>query len=206
MQSVLDINSETAKTACFTRIIELDPETGKTKTYAYPVDVSAYNSPKDCKIGDIYAIDDTTVLVIEQGALADKTMSNIIYKVDLTSATDITDIKYGDKYLEYAKSAKELDINFAKKEKMIDLRAIGWTAEKAEGLCMTDENTIAVINDNDFGITTKVTDKDNDTAITNYIYDSNSKAYTLNGKRADPTITIDKNAESAQLWLFKKNM
>lgn len=206
MQSVLDVNGETSKTACFTRIVELDPKTGKTKTYAYPVDVSAYNSPKDCKIGDIYAIDDNTVLVIEQGKLADKTMRNIIYKVDLTNATDITDVKYNGQHLEYAKSAEELNISFAQKEKMIDLRAMGWTAEKAEGLCMTDENTIAVINDNDFGITTKVIDKDNDTAITNYIYDSNIKAYELNGKRADPTITIDKNTESAQLWLFKKNM
>ena len=157
-----------------------------------------YNSPKDCKIGDIYAIDDNTVLVIEQGKLADKTMRNIIYKVDLTNATDITDVKYNGQHLEYAKSAEELNISFAQKEKMIDLRAMGWTAEKAEGLCM--------INDNDFGITAKVTDKVNDTAITNYIYDSNIKAYELNGKRADPTITIDKNTESAQLWLFKKNM
>lgn len=206
MQSVLDINGETAKTACFTRIVELNPETGSMKTYAYPVDVSEYASPKNCKIGDIYAIDDSTVLVIEQGTLADGSMRNIIYKVDLTNADDITNIRYNGQYPEYAKSADELNITFAKKEKLIDLREYGWTAEKAEGLCMADENTIAVINDNDFGITTKVTDNDNDMAITNYVYDSKNKTYTLDGKKVNPNITIDENTESAQLWLFRKNI
>ncbi len=76
VQSVLDVEGKTSKTATFTRIIELDPATEAVKTYAYPITSGDYSSPKNCKIGDIYAINDTTVLLVEQGELKDKTMSN----------------------------------------------------------------------------------------------------------------------------------
>lgn len=204
VQSVLDVNGETKKTACFTRFVELDPKTKETKMFAYPVDVTMYKSPKDCKIGDIYAVDDNTLLVIEQGKKADKNMSNVIYKVDISSATDISDIKYEGKELEYASADELSNINFAKKTPYIDLRANGWTAEKAEGICMTDDKTIAVINDNDFGITTVVDDTANDADITDYVYDSEKKEYSLNDNKADVKISIDENTEPAQLWLFSE--
>lgn len=202
MQSVLDVNGETKGTATFTRIVELDPKTGKTKMYAYPVDTSKYKSPSDCKIGDICAIDDNTVLVIEQGKLADKTMSNKIYKVDLTKATDITNVKYNGKAPEYAPKIEDLKITPVKKQELVDLRAQGWTAEKAEGICMIDKNTFAIINDNDFGITTKL----DDISITNYTYDSKKQNYTLKTKDSNSIISIDKNTEPAQLWIFHKQL
>ena len=203
VQSVLDVEGETSKTACFTRIIELDQETKEVRMFAYPVDVSLYKSPKDCKIGDIYAVDDNTLLVIEQGKLADKTMSNVIYKADLSEATDISNVAYEEKAPEYAPSQEELDINFIGKEQLIDLRAEGWTAEKAEGICMVDDKTIAVINDNDFGIVTKVVDEENpDADITDYVYDSEAKVYTYEDKEATPVISIEENTEPAQIWIF----
>lgn len=205
VQSVLNVDGETASTACFTRIVELDPETGDVRMFAYPVEVSQYKSPKDCKIGDIYAIDDNTLLVIEQGKLADKTMSNVIYKVDLTEATDITDVTYDGKAPEYAENPEDIDITFISKEMLIDLRAEGWTAEKAEGICMVDDTTIAVINDNDFGIVTKVEDEVNpDADITDYVYDSAAGTYTYEEKEASPVIGIDENTEPAQIWLLKE--
>lgn len=205
VQSVLDINGETSKTACFTRIVEFDPTTKETKMYAYPVDLSMYNSPKDCKIGDIYAIDDNTLLVIEQGKLKDKTMTNNIYKVDLSKATDITGMLYEGKELEYAPSADVLDINFIEKELYINLREKGWIAEKAEGICMTSDNKIVVINDNDFGIVTSTTDGEKtDVDITDYVYDSTSKTYTLNGEAANPVVSIKENTEPAQIWILSE--
>lgn len=155
LQSVLDIEGETSKTATFVRIVELDPATGATKMFAYPVDVSAYKSPKNCKLGDIYALDDNTLLVIEQGELADGTMSNIVYKVDLTNATDLTDVTYDGKELEYTADSAALSgvMTYAAKTVLVDLRALGWTAEKAEGLCMLgDGNTLALIIEDDFGL------------------------------------------------------
>ncbi|MDI3525487.1 MAG: hypothetical protein PWP42_737 [Candidatus Atribacteria bacterium] len=67
MQSVLNIEGKTAVTAQFTRIVELDPLTGKTRMYAYPIDRENYKSPKDAKIGDIFAISNDKLLLIEQG-------------------------------------------------------------------------------------------------------------------------------------------
>lgn len=206
VQSVLDVNGETDDTACFTRIVALDPETGDTKMYAYPVDLSQYSAPSNCKIGDIYAVNDHTLLVIEQGKLADKTMSNKIYQVDLSKATDISDITVNGKALEYA-SAEELqdDVVFAEKELLLDLRDYGWTAEKAEGLCMVDENTIAVINDNDFGIITVTEDAANaDADITDYVYDAATGTFTKDGTAAEVKVSIGENTEPAQIWTFQK--
>ena len=40
----------------------------------------------------------------------------------------------------------------ATKTRVVDLRQLGWQQEKAEGLALIDSNTLAVINDNDFGV------------------------------------------------------
>lgn len=206
MQSVLDVDGETSKSACFVRFIKLDPETKACKTYAYPVDTTMYKSPKDCKIGDIYAIDDNTLLVIEQGKRADKTMSNVIMKVSLENATDITNLIVGDKALEYfSKEELQENIQFLSKETYIDLREAGWTAEKAEGLCVLPDNKhIAIINDNDFGIVTKTEDSNSEDAdITEYVYDASTGAYSLDGKKAEVYSEIAENTEPAQIWLFR---
>lgn len=168
VQSVLDIEGETSKTASFIRILEFDLETEETKMYAYPVDLTAYKSPKSCKIGDIYAIDDKTLLVIEQGAQTDGTLSNIIYRVDLSAATDITGITYNGKELEYTQNTEELSqiITYLPKTEVINLRSIGWTAEKAEGICMLDDGkTIALIIEDDFGLAGAVSSTEQDAAV-----------------------------------------
>ncbi len=154
VQSVLDVDGKTAKTASFIRIVELDPETGASKMYAYPVAVSEYSSPKNCKIGDVFAVDDETLLMVEQGKLADKSMRNIIYKVSLKDATDISDLSYNGKELEYTASAEELSsvMSYAEKEVFVDLRTLNWTAEKAEGLCLTDDGALVAIIEDDFGL------------------------------------------------------
>lgn len=154
LQSVLDIDGETSKTATFIRILQLDPKTGETKMYAYPVELSDYASPKNCKIGDVFAIDDNTLLVVEQGKLADGTMRNIIYQVDLTGATDLSNLEYQGKALEYTadRTALEAMMQYTEKRVYVDLRRLGWTAEKAEGLCLMEDGTLAVMIEDDFGL------------------------------------------------------
>lgn len=206
MQSVLNVEGETKSSALFTRIVEFDPETKESKMYAYPVNTEDYNSPKDCKIGDIYAVDDNTILVIEQGKDKDGNMQNYIYKVDLSKATDITDITYEDKELEYVEDKSLIeDVNFAEKELLVDLRENGWTTEKAEGITMLpDKKTIAIINDNDFEIAVSATDEEgNDVSITDYTYDADTKKLSVDDKESNLNISLVKNQEESELWTIE---
>lgn len=206
VQSVLDIEGETKKTSLFTRIIEFDPKTKESKMYAYPVEVSDYNAPQDCKIGDICAVDDNTLLVIEQGKDKDKNMQNYVYKVDLSDATDITNVKYEGKELEYVEDKNLIkDINFAQKELVVDLRANGWTTEKAEGITLLPDNkTIVVINDNDFELAMNATDENNEkVAISDYTYDSQTKEFIKENNASNINITLNKNSEDSEIWTIK---
>lgn len=155
VQSPLDIDGDTAKTALFTRILAFNPTSETTKMYAYPIDIDSYKHSKKAKIGDIYAIDDQHVLIIEQGGTVENGNHHKVYLVDLTHATDITNIMVDGKPLEYLTDITELpsDVHFATKQLLIDLDEAGWTADKAEGITMlSDKHTIAIINDNDFGL------------------------------------------------------
>ena len=206
VQSVLDIEGETKKTSLFTRIVEFDPETKESKMYAYPVEVNDYNSPQDCKIGDISAIDDNTLLVIEQGKDKDKNMQNYIYKVDLSDCTDITNVKYEGKELEYVQDKNLIkDVKFAQKELLVDLRKNGWTTEKAEGITLLpDKKTIVVINDNDFEIAMNATDENNEKVdISDYTYDSQTKQFIKENIVENINITLNKNSEDSEIWTVK---
>ncbi|WP_369019371.1 esterase-like activity of phytase family protein [Thermatribacter velox] len=209
VQSVLNIEEKTAVTAQFTRIVELDPLTGKTRMYAYPIDRENYNSPKDAKIGDIFAISNDKLLLIEQGKDKEKKMRNIIYLVELQGATDISNLKIDGKEPEFITDKNKLStIKFASKTMIIDLRTNGWKAEKAEGIAMLpDGKTIVVASDNDFGITIDVQDSENqDTEILDYtLYPDGSLKH--NNKVAKPVFRIVPNPDAVesntQLWLIK---
>ena len=206
VQSVLDVDGESAKTALFTRVVEYDPETEEVRMFAYPVATEDYEKPKDCKVGDIYAISDEKFLAIEQGKSANGDMQNRIYTFDISQATDLTDKDMDGKALEFAETVDDIeDIKFGVKEELIDLRGEGWIAEKAEGLVLFNDNkSLAIINDNDFGIKTVTEDPDTEDAdITDYLYDFENKTYTLEDKEANPSISIAANEEKSELWILE---
>ena len=197
----LDVDGKTAKTAKYTRIVELDPVTKETTMYAYPVD-TGYKNTGAAKIGDITSIGNGQFLMIEQGKQHGE-MQNLIYKVDLNGATPIPD--NGD--LEYGRLDGK--IVPAKKELVLDLRAQGWNIEKAEGLALLpDRKTIAVVNDNDFGMDIDVKDPAvADPEVSDYTYDSDKKAmiYDKDNKVHDVKISLKKNApaeQESQIWFF----
>jgi len=41
---------------------------------------------------------------------------------------------------------------------LLNLNSLGWVAEKAEGIAIVDERTVALTNDNDFGLKTRIFD------------------------------------------------
>ncbi len=160
VQSTLDVDGKSKNKAQFTRLVSFDPASGKTAMYGYPIDVDSYKKAKDAKIGDIVALDNQRILLIEQGTDKDRQMINKIYLVDLAQASDLSKFDGQGKALEFddAKDLARRGVKLAQKRQVADLRKLGWRQEKVEGLALIDDRTLAVINDNDFGLQARLID------------------------------------------------
>jgi hypothetical protein len=205
VQSTLDIDGKNKKQARFTRLVSFDPATGKTAMYGYPIDSEAYSKNSDAKIGDIVALDNQHILLIEQGSDKNDAMRNLIYKVDLSAATDLAAFDKPGKYPESddEKALAQRGIKLAAKTLVVDLRQLGWQQEKAEGLALIDSKTLAVANDNDFGVKT---------VMQNPVEGKKRKDYRLNekgeltveGKPVATTIGVKplkKPETDSELWI-----
>ncbi|MBP6458678.1 MAG: esterase-like activity of phytase family protein [Crocinitomicaceae bacterium] len=146
------------------RILEIDPTNNTSKMYAYLnegiIGASGSNQIRlrDWKIGDLTAINDTTFLVLE-AALRGTSDIKKMYKININGATPVLS---GISYDNNTKSLEALvnetglannNIIPVKKTLYMDLLANGWPAllEKAEGLTIVNDSTIAIANDNDYG-------------------------------------------------------
>ena len=156
VQSILDVDGSVKKSpASFIRLVLFNPGDNSVKTFAYPHDQEAYKRNSDAKIGDLAAIDESRFLVVEQGKGKDKKMRNLVYEIDISGADDITNLTAKDGKLPemlIKDDIRALGTAFVSKKLVADLRKLGWTAEKAEGLAVIDKATIAVCSDNDFGV------------------------------------------------------
>lgn len=209
VQSTLDVDGKSKGLAQFIRLMELDPRTGATRMFAYPHDVAAYKKSGDAKMSDLFALDDTTFLTIESGKDKDGKLRNIVYRFDIASATDLTDLTLpsgtnAGKALEYG-TAAELSslITPAQKALVVDLRAYGYSAEKSEGLALVDDRTLVVINDNDFGATAVMENDSNSTDPTKYVVDSTG-ALSFNDAPSPGTYAIhplDAEAQATNLFV-----
>ncbi len=105
------------------------------------------------------AVDNDSLLIVEQGKDKDKTMRNLVYRINLGGASDLSGKEINGKALEYADRAglETAGIQMLSKTRLVDLRKHGWEAEKAEGLVIVDERTIGLASDNDFGMDVKIT-------------------------------------------------
>ena len=148
-----------------TRILTYDIATGTTKQYVYLIDKSTLQA-----ISEITAITNTTFLVIERDgeyatAANKSTVIKKIYKIDLTGATDISDSNDGiggklfnGKTVEELKTADVLQTNGivpVTKTMVTDLVndiSSPYPHDKAEGIFVINSTTIAVSNDDDFGV------------------------------------------------------
>jgi hypothetical protein len=151
--------------AKFARWMEFDPATETAKLYAYPLDyaVSAEKWDKNrtgsAKLGDVVALSNGKFLVIEQGADSAGKVRNFLMLVEIPStATDISvdGIGLEKNSIDGTTTADTTrawsTVVALKKTLLLDLNALGWKAEKAEGLALVDSRTVALINDNDFGL------------------------------------------------------
>lgn len=207
VQSTLDIDGKSKNSALFTRLVSIDPATGKTAMYGYPIDADVYKKAKDAKIGDIVALDDHRILLIEQGGDKNKVMRNLVYVVDLAQASDLSAFDK-EKAPEFndAQQLKERGIRLAEKKEVLDLRRLGWQQEKAEGMTLIDNQTIAVINDNDFGLRS-VLDNPDASGKKADDYEVDGKGHlTLDGKAVATKIALkplEKPESQNELWVIK---
>jgi hypothetical protein len=139
------------------RILEIDPQTGATRTFVYEHEApTASLKNKEWSIGDVAAINDHEFLVIEHAAKNDENVKKI-FKIDISRATPIFREDFNGKTLEQLANAANCATNGiapVQKTLYIDLPANGWDSahKKPEGLAVLNDTTIAVINDNDFGV------------------------------------------------------
>ncbi len=179
IQSILEIpeakdsdgvKQKTSKSP-FIRLVEYDPATKTSRMLAYPHDVAGYAKSKDAKLGDIVALSDTRFLVVEQGAQTDGIVHNMIYLVDTAGATDLSGKLVKGLEPEYQTTLAAMTgagIMPVRKTLLFDMKkkdasgrlAFGWLAEKLEGLTVVDNRTIAIANDNDFGVAAAVVGAD----------------------------------------------
>lgn len=156
LQSPIDPRSEHAERPPddqIVRVLEYDLDSNKTTgVFLYPLK-DRWN---DRKIGDVSSLPDGSILVLEQTSEIDMASDKKIYRVRFEGASN----RIGFQSLEESGidhlSSEELSlkgIKTLKKDLVLDLANAGYRfASKAEGLTVIDRHTIAVVNDNDFGI------------------------------------------------------
>ncbi|MBC7451223.1 MAG: esterase-like activity of phytase family protein [Cytophagales bacterium] len=143
------------------RMIEIDPKTNATRMFVYlnegVIGATGANQIRfsDWKLSDMAAVNDSTFLVIEAAARGTSDTKKI-YLINIKQATPVTSGLYGGKTLEALVDETGLAANSivpAKKTLFLDLLANGWNPllDKAEGLAIINDSTIAICNDNDYG-------------------------------------------------------
>jgi len=222
--SVTGKNEQVERFARFTRWIEFDPATGTTgRMFAYPLNGADYADGRtgNAKLGDMVALGNGKFIVIEQGAAPGGKVFNKLLLVEIGNATDINTAAFNPATSDLEKSSMgAVAVNGAdwskvvtlKKTLLLDLNAIGWLAEKAEGLTIVDGNTLALANDNDFGLKTKIFTPSGeavaDADVTKCNVDANGTIITSNavGCNAANTIRVargDDRERPSRLWLIK---
>ena len=122
------------------RLVVLDPASGESWTLAYALDGPLR------KVGDVAALDEGRLLIVEHGPrVLGGPWSGQVYLLDARRAERVPE-----------GSAPEAGdaVRLARKTLVLDLGRAGWPAgfDKPEGLAVLDARTLAVVNDNDYGL------------------------------------------------------
>ncbi len=161
VESPLDNPKEAGRKSVVTRLLAYDTETGRSRQYLLLQDAV------DLRNSDLAAITNQAMLLIEKdanfpGDSVHPATVKRVYRIDLRGASDVSDPAnspdgrlVNGRTLE-ALSVEELHqagITPASKELLVDLLTLGYPHDKPEGVAVVDDFTIAVSNDDDFGIT-----------------------------------------------------
>jgi hypothetical protein len=168
------------------RVVEFDPATNGVRQFIYIMDnadLGLGTNTRADKIGDAVSLGNGEFLVVERdddkiGSDAANLIEKKIYRCNLVGATDVN----GKDGL-IGTTGKTIDqltldeliankINPMGKVLHVDLNKAGYnTVEKVEGITVIDPYTLAVINDNDFGVG-QITINADGTFTRNYVPES----------------------------------
>ncbi|MFC9971684.1 esterase-like activity of phytase family protein [Spirillospora sp. NPDC127200] len=160
MQSPLsNPDKKTYKAARNGRVLRFDLRAGKvTGEYVHrfedvcSFDAASCGDQKEMKISGLAALDDGRLLVEERTDEVAK-----VYTVDPRRATDVLGSRWDDAATDPSleKSAEvPAGVTALPKTLAVDLSAVPGMPGKIEGIALADRRTLAVINDNDFGLGT----------------------------------------------------
>ncbi len=150
-------NTAAGNSSRLLRLVEIDPETDAVRQFAYEIQpTTGQIRTRDWKIGDLVAVNNNEFLLVEHAERNGWNVKNI-YKINIANATELTTDDFGGQTLEQVGTAAGIaafGINVVEKTLVLDLLEAGWdlSHDKPEGVTIIDDNTIAVVNDNDFGI------------------------------------------------------
>jgi|GEM_PF-116254 len=140
------------------RILELDMNTGEPSAeYVYLLeDAGIRPGGRVDKIGDaVFDPETGNIFVVERDSGIGETSVKPIYEIDISKATDVLGFDFGDETLEQQTpdSLEDLGIVTAFKVEVTNPSSLGYTpSDKIEGLALLPDGSLAVLNDNDFGI------------------------------------------------------
>ncbi|MGK7902185.1 MAG: choice-of-anchor I family protein [Hormoscilla sp.] len=149
------LNNPTSGESQTIRILEFDTETATTTgEYLYIQEDMGGGSDK---IGDAVSLGNGEFLVIERDSGFGPESQKKIFHISIDDATNIQELTPDpDATFESLtpEALADQGINPVSKSVYADLTALGYSfTDKPEGLALIDENTVAVLNDNDFGET-----------------------------------------------------
>ena len=160
------------------RVVEFDPASLATKQYLYVLDnpdLGGEPNTRADKIGDAVSFGNGEFLVLERdddsvSGDAPLAIEKKIYRFNLAGATDVSTftgtVGTAGKTVDQL-TVTELSANGIRPiEKIlhVDLNAAGYNqVQKVEGLALIDPDTLAVLNDNDFGVANILVDQEKGT-------------------------------------------
>ncbi len=158
MQSpLLNPDKSVQKTSKTVRILFYDIKSGAAKEYIYILESTS------TAVSEIVALTNNTFLVLERDGNtpgADQNNFKKIYKIDVTNATNVTTNDENGKMIN-GKTIEQLTVDEliasgitpVKKEEVFDIMSIpNYPHDKPEGVVVINSKTIAIINDDDFGV------------------------------------------------------
>ncbi len=156
MQDALDNpdtqNEHFARKSLNVRILEFDIATETTTAeYLYRLD-----SHKTKNIGDAVALGNGSFLVLEYNQTSSNEVERAIYRINLAGATNLQTLT--PQQIEYPYGSIEnmtglpYWVQQVRRELFVDLTNLGYTCPKPQGLARIDDHTVAVINDNSYGL------------------------------------------------------